>query len=473
MSKRTVGIIGLVTGLLLVGLLYGLILRGILLERERQATLQEQVRILETVLVSQQEETQVLPTRQAELATVQAEQATVQAELLAARLTFPSEVDSTEVLAHIVAAAAIHRTNLRQVQARDPVTVTIDAATYRIFAYDVRVEGELETLTALLTALESGPIGTLSLDQVRVEVLPTPDTAPVATPTEGAAMYQASLVVQVHVRLAEPGTSPLPPASTPISPEERARQLETLLEQARQVEDWERVISLLLVLRQIRPSDPELETQLVEAYVHQGQRWLAASQYDQAGADFRAALALQPDNGDALVGLTALTALTPTLPPTPTFTPTPTAMPTETPTPTITPTPTATPTQKPPPPPTLTPIPTATPIPYYVLHLAFGPNTRYPDLGCTWFGFAGRVTDASGYPLGGVTVRIWAPGWEGVQTTTSVSGEYEQFLDNHPRQERWLVQLYIGDVAVSDVAAVDSRADCDAMLIQMNWRRTY
>jgi tetratricopeptide (TPR) repeat protein len=463
MSKRTIGIISLVGGVLLVGLLYILILRGVLRERDRQSILGAQIEPLEMALANQQEEAQELPTRQAELVAIEAEQATVQAELMTARLAFPSEVDSTEVLAHVVAAAAINNANLRQLQARDPITATIDELAYLIFAYDVRAEGELDDLSAFLTDLESGPVGTLSLDQIRIEVLPTPGATSIAPPAEGPVIYQASLVVQVQVRMADPGTSPLPPVGTPVSPEERARQLETLLEQARQAEDWERAISLLLVLRQIRPSDPVLEAQLVEAYVREGQRRLAAGQYDQAGADFGAALDLQPYNYEAQEGLAVLQALTPTPVPIPTITLTGTP----------TPSPTCTPTETPTPSPTVTPTITPTPMPYYVLHLSLGSNTRYPDLGCAWFGFAGKVTDAVGYPLGGIRVHVWSPGWDGFWTTTLPSGEYEQYLDDHPRQEQWLVQLYEGNVAVSAVITVQSRADCDSSVIHMDWRRGY
>lgn len=459
MSRRTVGVIGLVGGLLLVGLVFVLLLRGIWQEQDRQQWLEDQIAPLEIALASQKGEALELPTRQAELQAARAEQATVQAELVAARLAFPSEVDSTEVLAHVVTAAAIHDVNLRQLQARAPMTVTVEERAYLIYAYDVKVEGEMDRLSAFLTDLESGPVETMSLDQLRIEALPTPTPGALSglAPSEGPEVYQASLVVMVRVRLAGPDTTPLPPGGTPIPPELRAQELETLLEQARQAQDWERAISLLLALRQVHPTDPALDVQLVEAYVLEGQRRLAAGQYELAGADFRAALALQPDNWQALTGLTALAALTPTVPPTATYTPTPTETPTETPTPS----------------PTLTPTVTLTPMPYYVLHLSSGPNTRYPDLGCRWFGFAGKVVNAYGYPVVGARIRIWSYSWSGVWTTTTASGEYEQYLDDNPRQEQWLVQLYEGDVAVSDVVTVDSRADCGSMLIRMDWQRGY
>lgn len=331
MSKRAIAIIGAAAGVALILALYGLIVRRILLQREEQAVLEEQVRPLETALAGRQEKAQSLPARQAELEAVQAELAIVRAELVAARLAFPSELDSTEVLAHIVATAAIHRANLRQVQAHDPVTTTVDTGTYRILTYDVEAEGELDSLAEFLTGLESGPVGTLSLSQVHIEALPTPTAAsPTMVPTSVATrigtptIYRASLVVQVYVRLVQPGSPLLPSASTPLSPEKGARQLEILIEEARQAEDWEYAISFLLMLRQARAPDPALDAQLVEAYVRQGRRLLAAGQYDRAGTDFRAALVLQPDNGEAQAGLEALAALTPTPLPTPTGTLAPT-----------------------------------------------------------------------------------------------------------------------------------------------------
>ncbi len=177
MSKRTITIIGAAAGALMIVLLYGLILRAILFEQEQQTLLEDQIASLE-VLSGQQ----VLPTRQAELATAQA-------ELLAAQFAFPREVDTTEVLAHIVATADDNHVDLRKVQAHAPITVTIGEGAYRLFIYDVEVEGELNTISAFLTDLEAGPIGTLTLDQIRLEAQPESET-----------VYRVSLAVQVYVR---------------------------------------------------------------------------------------------------------------------------------------------------------------------------------------------------------------------------------------------------------------------------------
>jgi len=234
MSKRALGIIGLVAGVILIGALYGLILRGILAEREQQAFLEEQIEPRQTALADRREEAEVLPARQIELAAVQAEQAAVQAELAAAQLAFPSEVESTQVLAQVVEAAGIHQANLLRLEARSPTTTTLDERTYLVFAYEVEAKGELGTLSAFLNSLDSGPIGTLSLDQIRMEALPTPEDpstpltstipAPVATPAGTFEMYQLSLVIRVQVRLSGPGISPGQPAGTPIPGEEEGGQ---------------------------------------------------------------------------------------------------------------------------------------------------------------------------------------------------------------------------------------------------------
>lgn len=182
MSKRTIAIIAAAGGVVLVLALYGMIVRGILLERRQQVALEDQIAPLEIALAGQQGGAQVLPTREAELATLQA-------ELVEAQFAFPSEVDSTEVLDYIIGVVADHSVNLRRVQARDPLTGTVGGSTYRISSYDVEVEGELGAISAFLADLEPGDIGTLTLDQIRLEAQPTP-----------TAVYRASLVVQVYFR---------------------------------------------------------------------------------------------------------------------------------------------------------------------------------------------------------------------------------------------------------------------------------
>lgn len=439
MNSRTKKIVGISLGFALLLAAYGVIALAIRAERQRQTDLEQQIGPIQTAIALQREGAAVLPTRQAELATLQAQRDAFQ-------FTVPSEVDSTEVLAHIVTTAAAQGVNLRRLEAHDPSTVTVGAGVYWVLGYEVQVEGDLSAVSAFLTALESGPIGTLVLDEVRLEARPTPTFTPPSSPDALAPSplpYRATLIVRVYAREAGPaGSAILPPT---LSPQERTRRLERWIEEARQQGDWTRVISLLLVLRSERPDDPGLEAQLVEAYVQDGQRRLLAGQLELAEAAFRAALEIDPENEEALEGLDQLESLRPTSTPTPTP-----ALAAATPTSAATPT-----------------------FPYYVLRLSFGPNDLYPSLGCNWFGFAGQVTDANGYPVSGITVRIWASGWEGVQTTTGAGGEYEQFLDDHPRAERWMVQLYEGGTPVSPAVAVESRASCDATVIRMDWRRGY
>ena len=180
MSKRTIAIIGAVAAVLVIALLYGLVGRSILRERERQTVLEDQILSLESAQAGGSEGVQVLSARQAELATAQA-------ELAASRFAFPAEVDSTEVLAFVVAAADDKDVALRTVRARDPVTTTVGVGASRVLAYDVDVEGELDAIAGFLAALETGPVDTLILDEMHIEAQP-------------AAIYRISLAVHVYFR---------------------------------------------------------------------------------------------------------------------------------------------------------------------------------------------------------------------------------------------------------------------------------
>jgi Tfp pilus assembly protein PilO len=182
-NRRTITIVGLVVGTALILALYGLIGRGIVSERQQQADLSMQIEPLEAALDNQQGGAGMLPTRRAELATLQAELAAVQ-------FAFPSEMDSTAVLDFIFTAINNNGIAYRRVEdVSEPITSTIGDSDYAVFLYNVEVEGGLNSLSTFLADLESGPISTLVLDQIRLEAQPTPE------------VYRMSLVVQVYVRL--------------------------------------------------------------------------------------------------------------------------------------------------------------------------------------------------------------------------------------------------------------------------------
>jgi hypothetical protein len=456
MSKRTRLIVGATIGGLIVLIAFGLLFGNLQSQSDLQASLDDQIGIIQLARTAQAGGAQVVETQQAQLVTAQADYA-------AAQLSFPTDADSTEVLAQIITIAAVNRVTLRSIQAHAPTTATVGSINYLIYAYDVAADGELANVSAFLTKVESGSISTLNLDQIKIEALPTPvatltpipaaKAEPLPTPTLDPPWYRASFVIAVRVRLASTGVTPTASieTSTPVSQQAHLDQLKQSLDQARQQEDWAYAINLLLALKQVGPADPANDVMLVEAYLKDAQRRYSAGQFDRASADWRAALDLDPTAAEASNGLQLLEALTPTA--TPTITPTPS--------PTSTGTPTLTPTIGP------------TPEPYYVLNLAATANTRYPNLGCKWFGFFGRVLTTSNYPVTGITVKVWAAGFDGVKTTTSASGEYEIFLDNHPREEHWYIELRQNGESVSSIAEVDSQSDCGSNQIELDWRRGY
>jgi hypothetical protein len=274
-----------------------------------------------------------------------------------------------------------------------------------IYAYDVVAEGTLADVSAFLNGVEAGEIETLALDRIEVKALPTPTGTPTpapktptptprprwsatATPSPAPSplpgptatampwLYSASTVVRVHVRLADGRVAP-----TRVSPQARLEQLKPLLEQARQAGDWERAISLLLAMRQIGAVDPALNDMLVEAYIKEGQRRLAAAQYEQAAANFYEALALRPDSYEAQAGLHLLQSSIPT--PTPTDTP----IPTLTPIPTFGPSPTPSPTRS-------------------QFRFTAQISKGLSPYGCNWSGLVGVVYDLERKPLAGYLVHV-------------------------------------------------------------------
>jgi tetratricopeptide (TPR) repeat protein len=426
-------------GLILTVLVaHALLWRGTQQQEQNREALQTEIAPLRAAMEEQEEALPILATRQAELEALQT-------QLQVADISLPSEVDSTAVLAEIVAQAAIHEVKLNEIQAETPLTHTVEGIDYRILTYNVTAQGELAAVAGFLNALETGPIAGIALRDVGIEYHPAPATeTPQPTP-----FYRGQVDVQITTRLlsAEQNAT----LAAPLSSEERAQQLEVLVEEAKEEAAWERAVDLLIVLRQLRPQESVLQDELITAYVRAGQQLLAQEQYEQATQYLQAALTLDPDQSEAQEALALLTALTPTATPTVTPTPEPTATGT----------------------PTLTPTPSLTPMPYYVANLQRTANDRYPTLGCNWFGFYGKITDVNGYPVPGVNVHLWAQEWSGITTTSSSSGEYELYLDDNPRKETWFIQLYAGGAPISNPIEVETYDDCGSSLVRMDWKRGY
>lgn len=181
MNKRTIAIASAVAGAALILLLYVLIVRGIATQRQLQSGIEAQLEPFEIALDAQQQGANVLPTRQAELEALQGELAEIQ-------FAFPSEVNTTKVLSYIYSSATQSGVDVRQLEARRPVTEAIGGEVYRLFAYDVEVEGGLEQTAAFLAALEREAIETMAVDEIRTEAQPTPGN------------YRTMLTIMVYVR---------------------------------------------------------------------------------------------------------------------------------------------------------------------------------------------------------------------------------------------------------------------------------
>lgn len=161
---------------------YGLLIQRIILEQQEQEAIMMQLEPLEAAVNGGNPREDVIPTRQAELSTLEAELATLQQ-------AFPSETNSSQVLRSVIQRSEEYDIVLRQITAREPVTETAgEEVTYRVFAYDVTIEGPLSATQSFIHALESEDIETLTVDEIHVQ----------AQPESGD--YQTSMVMRVYLR---------------------------------------------------------------------------------------------------------------------------------------------------------------------------------------------------------------------------------------------------------------------------------
>ena len=135
MNKRA-KIVAAAAGGLVILIAYGVIIRSTILEQAERSELEGRIGPLETAVAAERAGADLLPVRQTELAELEA-------DLHEAQLAFPSEVDSTEVLAHVVARAAVNRVNLREVRAQE-----------RIRYLEDRERKSQQKIKGLITALE-------------------------------------------------------------------------------------------------------------------------------------------------------------------------------------------------------------------------------------------------------------------------------------------------------------------------------
>ena len=171
---------------------------------------------------------------------------------------------------------------------------------------------------------------------------------------------------------------------------------------------------------------------------------------------------------------------TPTMTPTPSVTPTPTTTrtptPSSTPTPTPTPFPTRTATPTPPPPPPPPPTPTNTTAP--PLYVPFNIRT---EANCDVIRVHGKIFNANGIPLGGVTMQVGEVNIPGSRFNTSPSdanGRYVfDFAAPDDNSHTWfVVPLENGQPAVSQFEfTTDSGKVCEELasvqIVTVDWRK--
>ncbi|MCP5099242.1 MAG: LysM peptidoglycan-binding domain-containing protein [Chloroflexi bacterium] len=107
---------------------------------------------------------------------------------------------------------------------------------------------------------------------------------------------------------------PLPPSQATVQPTEslNADNLFAQIDDPWTLEDWPTVISILEQLLILDPTFPEVNEKLYAAYVNYGHQLSGNGNKSGAQSAFENALAIQPDGGEAQLGLNALLEVTST-----------------------------------------------------------------------------------------------------------------------------------------------------------------
>jgi hypothetical protein len=121
----------------------------------------------------------------------------------------------------------------------------------------------------------------------------------------------------------------------------------------------------------------------------------------------------------------------------------------------------AAPPPAPTPTPAATPTPTATPAPAFP-YLQRGGTTFEPNCGLTQI--KGQIFDRNGAPMAGVTVKVWATGWDGaISFPSRGDGYWDVLLDVFPKVGQWsvaVVRRETGELQSPTVVVETNTSDC-------------
>ena len=121
------------------------------------------------------------------------------------------------------------------------------------------------------------------------------------------------------------------------------------------------------------------------------------------------------------------------------------------------------------PPPTATPGP---PIPEEIVFMAEEPIRGFSD--CNKFGFWGRVSTSNESRLQGVQIVLWeSQAGLLALSNTDTDGGYLIEIEGEPAQRKLWVQVFEGDLPVSEPVFVETQSDCQNgfQVFQLDWRQ--
>ncbi len=430
----------LLLGLVLI-LSYAFFIRSFLDQRQAQtnmaAELSDARNLLATVQPADLED---------EVARLRADLSDAQHRLVSAQADLPGTSENVSLIDRILQAGTDSGVDITLFRAIEPAgTETIAGETFNVLTYQVRAEGDMDSLITFATRLEN---------ELAV----------------GAQLTDTSLNARgdgyrfdahVHIRTSTIARAGLPAQRPTPGNEERIASLRAEYAQAMEDGDFELALSLLIRLKARQPESTEIDKLFYDTYVRYGEALLASGAPGPAEEQFLNALAIEPDGDEAVLGLlkvkAAITATprgtvtpggppvavtpSPTLPviaqasataiPSPTW-PTATRGPSRTPTRTYTPRATST--------------ATATPSPYEFV--VTGEPSYLPNCGLT--SIQGYFKDETNRPMEGVRVKVW---WDGAPADlplakasgtdpTKPSGYYDYTLAPYPKAGKWYAAVF-------------------------------
>jgi tetratricopeptide (TPR) repeat protein len=230
-------------------------------------------------------------------------------QLNEAAALFLTESQAGELLNNLNQYALESGVQLVDLQAQ-PATQNTEKLVYDLRRFGIQATGSLPQLMDFVVRVRETAVSTVNLINLNLTGDETTGglTADLLLYTSLYATGDAFANLPEHLL-----PTPLPQPTSPANQLSSADAIFTQIHEPWRAETWPTVITLLEQLLVLDSAYPEASEKLYAAYVNYGHQLNAAGQKSAARAAFENALTIQPDGGEALLGLQAAADATPTV----------------------------------------------------------------------------------------------------------------------------------------------------------------